>query len=175
MGTTETILQSQTVSGLTVAPDDELNVKVQATGTSPTTLRAKVWKVGTAEPAAWAASTTDSAAALQGAGSIGFEAYLSGSATNAPQVASFDDLWAEAAVAGDLQSRRPSAPSQARTGDGHVKETIAPTRVVSFSICGRDSLSNLLEWLSRSSAMMAGRGTSIGGLRCALIHIDAGR
>ena len=84
----------QTVSGLTVAAGDKLNVKVQATGTSPTTLRAKVWKVGTAEPAAWGASTTDTTAALQGAGSIGFEAYLSGSATNAPQVASFDDLWA---------------------------------------------------------------------------------
>ena len=94
VGTTDTILQTQTVSGLTVAAGDRLNVKVQATGTSPTTLRAKVWKVGTAEPAAWGASLTDTTAALQGAGSIGFEAYLSGSATNAPQVASFDDLWA---------------------------------------------------------------------------------
>ena len=51
-------------------------------------------KVGTAEPAAWGATFTDSTAALQGAGSIGFDTYLSGSATNAPQIASFDDLWA---------------------------------------------------------------------------------
>ena len=94
VGTTETVLQSQTVTGLTVAAGDKLNVKVQATGTSPTTLRAKIWKVGSAEPAAWTASTTDSTASLQGAGGVGFEAYLSGSATNAPQVASFDDLWA---------------------------------------------------------------------------------
>jgi PKD repeat protein len=94
VGTTETILQTQTVSGLTVAAGDKLNFKVQATGTSPTTLRAKVWKVGTTEPAAWGSSLTDTTTALQGAGSIGFEAYLSSSATNAPQVASFDDLWA---------------------------------------------------------------------------------
>jgi PKD repeat protein len=94
VGTTETVLQTQMVSGLTVAAGDKLNFKVQATGTSPTTLRAKVWKVGTAEPAAWGTSLTDSNAALQAAGSIGLEAYLSGSATNAPQVASFDDLWA---------------------------------------------------------------------------------
>jgi hypothetical protein len=87
-------LVSQTLTGLTVAPGDKLNVKVQANGTSPTTLRAKVWKVGSAEPAAWGATTTDSTAALQGAGGVGFEAYLSGSATNAPQVVSVDDLWA---------------------------------------------------------------------------------
>jgi hypothetical protein len=94
VGTTETVLQTQMVSGLTVAAGDKLNFKVQASGTSPTTLRAKVWKVGTAEPAAWGTSLTDNNAALQAAGSIGLEAYLSGSATNAPQVASFDDLWA---------------------------------------------------------------------------------
>jgi PKD repeat protein len=94
VGSTDTILQTATVSGLTVAPGDKLNFKVQATGTTSTTLRAKVWKVGTTEPSAWGSSTTDTTAALQGAGSIGFEAYLSSSATNAPQVASFDDLWA---------------------------------------------------------------------------------
>ena len=33
-------------------------------------------------------------AALQAVGSIGVGTYLSGSATNAPVIASFDDLWA---------------------------------------------------------------------------------
>ena len=94
VGTTETVLTTATVNGLTVAAGDRLNVKVQATGTSPTTLRAKVWRVGAAEPAAWTATTTDTTAALQAAGGVGFEAYLSGSATNAPQVLSVDDLWA---------------------------------------------------------------------------------
>ncbi len=94
VGSTETVLQSITVPGLTVVPTDRLQVKVQAFGTSPTTFRAKVWKVGASEPAGWTASVTDSTAALQAVGSIGVGTYLSGSATNAPVVASFDDLWA---------------------------------------------------------------------------------
>ena len=94
VGATETALQTRTVTGLTVAPGDRLNVKVQTFGTSPTTFRAKVWKVGAAEPSAWTASVTDSTASLQGPGAVGLGAYLSSSATNAPVVASFDDLWA---------------------------------------------------------------------------------
>ena len=94
VGSTETVLQSITVPGLTVVPTDRLQVKVQAFGTSPTTFRAKVWKVGASEPAGWTASVTDSTAALQAVGSIGVGTYLSGSATNAPVIASFDDLWA---------------------------------------------------------------------------------
>ena len=94
VGATETVLQSRAVTGLTVTPTDRLQVKVQAFGTSPTTFRAKVWKVGTPEPAAWTASVTDTTAGLQAVGSIGVGTYLSGSATNAPVIASFDDLWA---------------------------------------------------------------------------------
>jgi PKD repeat protein len=94
VGATETVLQSRAVSGLTVTPTDRLQVRVQAFGTSPTTFRAKVWKVGTPEPEAWTASVSDTTAVLQAVGSIGVGTYLSGSATNAPVVASFDDLWA---------------------------------------------------------------------------------
>ncbi len=89
----ETSLQTRTVAGLTNTPGTVLNVKVQATGTAPTTLRAKVWRVGTPEPSAWTASVTDATAALQAAGGIGLRSYLSGSATNAPVVGSFDNLW----------------------------------------------------------------------------------
>ena len=90
----ETALQSRTVSGLSYTAGTVLQVRVQATGTSPTTLRAKVWRAGTAEPTAWTASVTDSTAGLQSAGSIALRTYLSSSATNAPVVASFDNLWA---------------------------------------------------------------------------------
>jgi PKD repeat protein len=92
VGAAETALQTRAVTGLTVAPGDRLNVRVQTFGTSPTTFRAKVWKVGSDEPTTWTASVTDSTASLQGAGAIGLGAYLSGSATNAPVVASFDNL-----------------------------------------------------------------------------------
>ena len=37
----------RSVTGLTFSPGDQLNIRVQAVGTSGTTLRAKVWKVGT--------------------------------------------------------------------------------------------------------------------------------
>jgi hypothetical protein len=59
-------------------------------GTSPTTLQAKVWRDGQAEPAAWQVSGSDNSAALQTAGGAGLMAYLSGSTTNAPVGVTFD-------------------------------------------------------------------------------------
>ena len=78
--------------GLTYAPNDKLHIRLQVTGTSPTTLRARVWKDGTAEPATWQATGTDTASAMQAAGSIGLMSYLSGTSTALPAVTRFDDL-----------------------------------------------------------------------------------
>jgi PKD repeat protein len=91
-GGTETTLASQTVPGLTYAAGDQLQLRFQVTGMSPTILNAKVWKVGSSEPTGWLVSTQDSTAALQGAGSIGLATYLSSTATNLPVVIRFDDL-----------------------------------------------------------------------------------
>jgi hypothetical protein len=91
---TDTVLHGLTVSGLTYASGDRLQLRVQVTGTSPTTIRAKVWKVGATEPAAWQVSATDSTSGLQSAGAIGIYNYLSGSASPTSLVVSFDDLWA---------------------------------------------------------------------------------
>ncbi len=93
VGGVETVLQTK-ATGITVQPGDRLAVRVQAFGTAPTTLRAKLWKVGSTEPADWTASVSGTADSLQGAGTVGFKAYLSGSSTNAPILASFDHLWA---------------------------------------------------------------------------------
>ena len=90
---TETSLGSAVVSGLTYTAGSKLQVRFQAVGASPTTLRVKVWPQGQSEPAAWLLSRTDSTAALQGAGSVGFYHYLSGSATNAPVAFTVDDVW----------------------------------------------------------------------------------
>lgn len=92
VGGTETTLATQAVSGLPVGAGDMVNVRVQVTGTSPTTFRAKVWATGVTEPTGWTVSTTDNTAALQEAGGIGLRTYLSGSATNAPVTGLFDDL-----------------------------------------------------------------------------------
>ena len=89
---TETVLRPETIiPGVTYSATDKVQVRVQATGVSPTTLRTKVWKLGTTEPAAWTLTTTDTTANLQAVGSTGISTYLSGSATNAPIVLSVDN------------------------------------------------------------------------------------
>ncbi|MBM9477339.1 PKD domain-containing protein [Nakamurella flavida] len=88
----ETTLRTQTIAGMTWAPGDTLRLAFQAQGAGSTVLSAKAWKVGTAEPAAWQATVTDTQAELQGPGAVGVQTYLAGSATNAPVVASFDNL-----------------------------------------------------------------------------------
>jgi PKD repeat protein len=90
---TTTILVNVPTS-LTVAAGDKLHVRTEATGTSPTTLRVKVWKVGSAEPTSWTASTTDSTAGLQAAGDVGLGVYLGGGVTNVPFQTGFDNFWA---------------------------------------------------------------------------------
>jgi PKD repeat protein len=97
VGGADTVLGSQvTVSGLTYAAGTRLDLRVEAVGTSPTTLRARVWVHGTTEPTAWDVSVTDSTAGLQQAGSVGFYGYLSGSATG--PVALHEDDFAATAI-----------------------------------------------------------------------------
>ncbi|TXK17733.1 PKD domain-containing protein [Homoserinibacter sp. GY 40078] len=67
-------------------------VRVEVTGQSPTTIRAKAWPESQAEPSLWQVSLTDATAALQAAGSVGVESYASASATNAPVRVRFDDV-----------------------------------------------------------------------------------
>ncbi len=92
---TETVLASQPVAGLVYAPGDVLNVRFQVTGSGTTTLQARVWKDGTAEPTTWI-TATDSTAALQSAGAVGVYSYLSGSATNSPITLSVQDFAVQA-------------------------------------------------------------------------------
>lgn len=94
----ETSLGSIALPGLTLAAGERLQVRFQVTGTNPTTLRVKVWKVGAAEPAAWQLTATDATPALQSGGGAGLWTYLSSAATNAPVVATFDDFWAGSTV-----------------------------------------------------------------------------
>lgn len=49
--------------------------RAQAVGTSPTTLRARFWLDGDAEPGTWAFDTTDATAALQEAGLVGLSPF----------------------------------------------------------------------------------------------------
>jgi PKD repeat protein len=87
-----TVLSTVTLPGLTYAPGDVIRIQVSATGSGTTTLSAKAWRVGDAEPAGWQTTTTDSTAALQGAGGVGLSTYLSGSSTTVPVFTRYDDL-----------------------------------------------------------------------------------
>lgn len=86
------VLANMTVPGLSYVAGDTLILKTRVSGTSPTTITAKLWKAGGTEPTAWQLSATDSTAALQAAGSVGFESYLSSSAPNAPVTIRFDNF-----------------------------------------------------------------------------------
>ena len=88
----ETTLQEAVIAGLTFHLGDVLGARVVISGNGTTTISGKVWKVGTTEPAAAQMTLTDTQAALQTAGSIGLQSYLSGSSTNAPVVMNIDNL-----------------------------------------------------------------------------------
>ena len=81
-----------TLPGVTFTPGTQIKVRFQVSGTSPTTLKVKVWAAASPEPAAWTLSTTDSTAGLQAAGAVGLTTYLSGSTTNAPTTVKFSSF-----------------------------------------------------------------------------------
>jgi PKD repeat protein len=89
---TESVLKAVTVPGLIYSAGDVLRLRIQASGSGTTTLTGKVWKVSGTEPAAWQISTTDTEAALQNAGGVGMQGYLSASSTTIPVTATFDNL-----------------------------------------------------------------------------------
>ena len=93
----QSYLQTETLSGLTLDPGEKLSTRVRVSGTSPTTLEAKVWEEGAAEPPDWMLSATGSAGALQTSGSPGLKVYLSSGASNGPITSSYDDLTVETA------------------------------------------------------------------------------
>ena len=76
-----TVLSNTTVPGVTYSADQKLTLRLQVTGASPTTVKAKVWPTGQAEPAAWLSTVTDSTAGLQAPGSVALQATLSASST----------------------------------------------------------------------------------------------
>jgi PKD repeat protein len=92
-----TSLRSASIPGLTHVTGERMHLRVQVFGTDPTTIRAKVWKAGQPEPAAWQLSATDATASLQVPGAIGVSFYLGGTATVAPVTVAIDDLVAKPA------------------------------------------------------------------------------
>lgn len=88
----ETVIGPEIViPGLSAAPGSKLSLRFKATGANPTTLRLTVWQSGSAQPAPQV-TASDSAPALQVAGTTGITAALS--SKNGPSIVrfNFDDL-----------------------------------------------------------------------------------
>ncbi|MFZ4893545.1 PKD domain-containing protein [Plantibacter sp. Mn2098] len=90
-----TTLKAANIDGLTYLPGTQLQVRFQAVGTSPTQLKAKVWAIGSTEPAAWQLTATDTQASLQVAGTIMLRSYISGTSTDGTVVTRFGNLLAQ--------------------------------------------------------------------------------
>ncbi len=86
------LMAEQVVPGLTYNAGDRFAVRLDVKGAAPTRIGAKIWAYGTPEPSGWQVETTDNTAGLQQGGYPGVYIYASGTATNAPYAAAFDDL-----------------------------------------------------------------------------------
>jgi PKD repeat protein len=100
----------------TVSPDVPLRLRVEVTGTGPTTLRARAWPAAAAEPTTWQVTATDSTAALQGPGTAGVVDYLS-SAAPGPLTVGVDDLTVTTTATAPPPNQPPTAAFTA-TSDG---------------------------------------------------------
>ncbi len=97
----DTVVAWTNVNGITVAPNDVFRLRFQVSGTTTTTLRAKVWRASAPEPAAWLLSGTDATpASLRVAGSAGVLSYLSSSWTGTPATLRLDNFSAGPIPAG---------------------------------------------------------------------------
>jgi hypothetical protein len=67
-------LASDLNTGVPAAAGVVVWIRVEFQGVKPTTIRARIWAAGTAEPSTWLLNTTDSTAAEQTAGAIGVRA-----------------------------------------------------------------------------------------------------
>ncbi len=86
-----TISADTTVSRETFTADTFYKLRVQTYGTSPTTIRMKVWQDGTTEPTSWDLTTTDSESNLQNSGASGIRSFIS-STCSAPITLTYDDV-----------------------------------------------------------------------------------
>jgi len=85
-------LLSQYLLPFTYTPGQVLHARLNVTGTSPTTLSARVWRDGTAEPSTWQVSGSDATPALQVAGSPSLLVAVSSVSTVPTTTIAFDDF-----------------------------------------------------------------------------------
>ncbi|MGP9846155.1 PKD domain-containing protein, partial [Brachybacterium sp. 107] len=70
----EKVVTTQKLDGMAFSPDASYTLRVSVTGSSPTTISAKLWEVGADEPEDWQLTTADDTSSLQGEGALGLVA-----------------------------------------------------------------------------------------------------
>lgn len=70
----EKVVATQKLDGMVFSPATSYTLRVSVTGSSPTTISAKLWEAGAGEPVNWQLTTTDDTASLQGEGALGLVA-----------------------------------------------------------------------------------------------------
>ncbi|WP_052193376.1 PKD domain-containing protein [Microbacterium sp. ZOR0019] len=86
-----TAIASTAVPGTTWAAGSTFHLAMETAGSSPTTIRAKIWAAGSTEPEDWQLTTTDATPALQVAGATTVFSYRAGSASGTNPI-NFDDF-----------------------------------------------------------------------------------
>lgn len=86
-----TAIATLPLSGMSWSAGSTFTIAMETTGTSPTSIKAKIWAAGSPEPQSWQLQATDSTAALQVAGAATVYGYRPASATGSNAL-SFDDF-----------------------------------------------------------------------------------
>ena len=77
---------------LVLGAGEGLQLRLEVRGAGPTTLRARVWRTGTAEPTTWTRTLTESTATGATTSAPAVTTYLSSSTTSGPIAVRYDDL-----------------------------------------------------------------------------------
>lgn len=129
----ETILATQTVSGLTAGAGVPLRVRLSVSGTSSVALKAKVWKVGSTEPSSWTVSATDASSPIAASGQVGVLGYVSSSATNGSSVFKVDNFVAEVGSTTSSGSTTTTTTSTTKPGASNTGVPDITLKVLSAS------------------------------------------
>lgn len=133
----------------TVTGDGAMDVTLEVSGTGPVSVRAKAWPLGSAEPSAWTLDVTDSSAdRLVTAGSVGMQAGLASTTSEAYVYFDGFQAWDLGGVAGSAPApppppvtADPGAPGSLPVGGAVYASPANSLHVATWGTSGGDGTS----------------------------------
>lgn len=127
------VVAAATVARETFVANTDFTIEISATGTSPTSLEARVWRTANGRPATADASGSNSLAEVQTAGRAGMRYFVASGVTNGPVVASFDNIvsWDNTTTAPAITSAATAAFTVGAAGSFTVVATGNPDPALS--------------------------------------------